>query len=224
MPRAPVVRAAPTATVPVIVCPTGLGVNSPQTPVPSSATVPASASHLVVYSATSRYIQILGLKGLSCQAGIGADGSGTITAALAGSYNLSLGHGGVAAVAYPTCVGCLLSLACPFFPAAEKAAQHDGYNCPTQPLGQVKYRLSGDAVAFSDPSGEYVSPHTESLVPTHSPYPSNGVVIYGTYLYDGRYHDSTAMEAVCVLPGSEHTTCSAVLNEFLATQVRKFLP
>ena len=148
---------APTARVPVIVCPTGLGVNSPQTPVPSSATVPASASHLVVYSATSRYIQILGPKGLSCQAGIGADGSGTIMAAPAGNYELSLGHGGVAAVAYPTCVGCLLSLACPFFPAAEKAAQHESSLCQMS-------RCFGDfSLSFSEAGGTRGLPRRPSL-------------------------------------------------------------
>jgi hypothetical protein len=48
------------------------------------------------------------------------------------------------------------------------------------------------------------------------------VVVYASYLYRGRYPNSTAMEAVCVLPASDHGTCTAVLNEFLTTQVKKF--
>ena len=218
----PTASATTTATVPVIVCPTSLAISSPQTPVASSVTVPASAAGLVLYSATSAYIQILGPKNLACQAGIGADGTGTITALPAHSDNQGIRYGGIEAVAYPTCMRCLLILACPFFPAALKAARHDGYSCPVQPLGQVVHRLSSHTVAFSDPPGEYVPPASQSLVPSDSRYPTNGVVVYASYLYRGRYPNSTAMEAVCVLPASDHGTCTAVLNEFLTTQVKKF--
>jgi hypothetical protein len=213
--------ATSTTTVPVVVCPTSLGVNSPQTPVASSARVPASATGLVVYSATSGYIQILGPRNLACQAEIGADGDGEITVAPANSPNQAIGRGGVGAVADPTCLGCLLTLACPFFPAALAAARHYQYGCTAPPFGQVTHRVSADAVLFSDPAGEYVSPRSEGLVPSDSPYPTKGVVVYDTYTYKG-YHDSTAMEAVCVLPANEQDICTVVLDEFLATQVRKF--
>ena len=220
----PIASAAPTATVAVLVCATSVGVNSSPKPVESSARVPPSASQLVVYSATSGYIQILGPKGLSCQAGIGADGTGSITASFSGDAQ-GIGRGGGEAVAYPACGGCILTLACPFFPAALRAL-HNQYkgtlSCGSQPLGQTVRRVSTDAVAFSDPAGEYVSPKANSLVPSNSPYPTNGVVVYETYLYKGRYANSTAMEALCVLPAAEHAVCTVVLNEFLATQVRKF--
>ena len=208
-----------TATVPVIVCPTRAGTNSPPVPVPSSAMVPASAAHLVVYSARSAYIQVLGPKGMLCHAGIGADGSGSITARPSRSSDLK--QGGIAAVAYPACTGCILELACPFFAAARKAAAQDGFPCPPQPPGQKTARLSAVAIAISDPPGEHVSPSAGSLVPSDSPYPTNGVVVYAPYTDNG-HRGSAALEAVCVLPVSKHATCSAVLNEFLATQVKKF--
>lgn len=217
--------AAPTAHVPVIVCPTSVGASGPPAPVASSATVPASAAHLFVYSTTNAYLQVLGPRGLACRAAIGADGNATITVFHPYS-NGGIAKGGVSAVADPACVSCLLTLACPFFPAA-MAALHKDYGtvlrCPSQPLGQVVRRLSAEAVAFSDPAEEYVPARSESLVPSDSPYPTNGVVVYGTYLFRNRYRDSTAMEAVCVLPASEHAVCTDVLNELLATQVRKFM-
>jgi hypothetical protein len=30
-----------------------------------------------------------------------------------------------------------------------------------------------------------------------------------------------AADAVCVLPASEHATCTVILNEFLATQMKR---
>lgn len=39
--------AAPAARVPVIVCPTTLGIDTPQTPVAATADVPSTAAHLV---------------------------------------------------------------------------------------------------------------------------------------------------------------------------------
>ena len=74
-------------------------------------------------------------------------------------------------VAYPTCLECQLTLACPFFPAALKAlhSNYPGTSCGKQPLGQTVRRLSPDAVAFSDPAGEYVPTQTGSLVPSNAP-------------------------------------------------------
>ncbi len=80
-------------------------------------------------------------------------------------------------------------------------------------------RLSAVAVAFYDPAGEYVPPDSRSLVPSNSPYPSNGVVISGTYVYKG-IKNANAAEAVCVVPESEHAICTAVLNQFLAEEAK----
>lgn len=212
--------ASPTARVPVVVCPTTLGVDSPQTPVAATAEVPSAAAHLVMYSATSGYIQILGPKGLACHAVIAADGGGSISAYHPYGKDQSIGNGGVTAVMEPACMGCIITLACPFFAAARKAAAQDHFTCPVQPLGQVIYRLSAVAVAYYDPAGEYVPPNSGSLVPSNSRYPTNGVVAYGTYVYKGRYTNTTAAAAVCVLPGSAHAECTSVLNEFLAVEAK----
>ena len=217
--------AATTATVPVVVCATSVGVNNSPRPVTSSATVPASAAHLVVYSTTSGYLQILAPRGFSCRGSIGADGGASLTAsALSPFYSpIGLSNGGVSAEAIPTCLGCQLLLACPFFPVALGALhrEYPGMSCGRQPLGQQVRRLNTDVVAIYDPAGEDVPSSSGGLVPSDSPYPTNGVVVYAKYRYHG-YTDTTAMESVCVLPTSEHATCNAVLDVFLHTQVAKF--
>jgi len=74
-------------------------------------------------------------------------------------------------------------------------------------------------VAFYDPPSEYVPSTSDELVPSNSPYPTNGVVVYGKYKCKGTTNPM-AMGAVCVLPVSEHAMCTAVLDEFLATEAR----
>jgi hypothetical protein len=210
-----------TVSVPVIVCPTSVGIDLPPSPVADSARVPASAAHLEMYSATSAAIQVLGLRGSYCNASIGADGNSSIIVVPAGGNPQNVRHGGMTAVIYPACVGCMWDLACPFFPALAQAEAKLYGKCPAQPLGQEVHRLSAETVAFYDPPGEYVPSASDELVPSNSPYPANGVVVYGNYKYKGATNPM-AMGTVCVLPVTEHAMCTAVLDEFLATEARAF--
>jgi hypothetical protein len=57
---------------------------------------------------------------LACQAAIGVDGGASINANPAYSGSEGVGHGGVAGVVSPSCVSCILTTACPFFPAATR--------------------------------------------------------------------------------------------------------
>ena len=121
----------------------------------------------------------------------------------------------------------MLDLACPFFPMAEQLFEkaYGKMQCTLQPKGQSVYRLGADAVAFSDPPGEYVPTLDRALVPNDSPYPTNGVVLFYSVLsyvvQNGQRHRDgsywTALDAVCVLPASERHICTEVLNEFVAT-------
>jgi hypothetical protein len=220
-------EALTTTVVPVIVCPTGVGVNAPPAPVPGSTSVPISDAHLVVYSSVSGAIQLLGPKGSSCQAGIGADGNSSIFVVPAWGDTQTLTDGGSWAAIYPACVGCMWSVACPFFPALAKTEVSLYGKCPAQPLGQVVRRLRADAVGFYDPPGESVPPRDGDMVPPNSLYPTNGVVIYATYSFRYKGQPETgsfAMAGVCVLPASEHSTCSGVLDDFVATQPKRYLP
>lgn len=214
--------AARTETVPVVVCPTTDGVNDPPKPVPASVRVPERAAHLEVYSTTSGYFQILGPQGMACQGTIGADATTTITVARPGPA-FALAGGGVAAVAYPTCALCQLELACPFFPAALTALHREyaGTACASRPPGLTVHRLSSETLRFFAPAGEHIRPNTSGLVPSGSPYSTYGVVVYATYRFRGT-RETTTMEAVCVLPETKHPVCSELLDEFLATQVKKF--
>ena len=112
-------------------------------------------------------------------------------------------------------------LACPFFPAAMKAARQDSFKCRPQPRGQATHRLGPDAMAFYDPPNEHLPSYSAGLVPSGSPYPTNGVAVYYPANANAR-RNPLAMEAVCVLPASEHVVCTTVLNYFLATQVKKW--
>jgi len=116
--------------------------------------------------------------------------------------------------------------ACSFFPKAMLAVLQDprtaAVGCPAQPPGQTVHRLSPEAVAIFDPAGEDVPVNPASLVPDDSPYPTNGVVVYGIQVSHGRSM-AVAIQAVCVLPSSERGICDVVLSYLLATQPKKFI-
>ena len=224
MPAA-VANAAGTATVPVVVCDTGSG-GGPVTPEPLPATtkVPAAGRGMEVYSVVGGFFQVLAPPSMSCQANVGADGTTFLTVSPSGTETTF--SEGVAANLIPACFGCMLQLACPFFSEAATLNRKDmGIPCPSQPRGQTVIRISADAVAIYDPPGEEV-PKSDDLVPENSAFPTNGVVMFyraptyemkdGHRRFDGEYW--TAMDSICVLPASQHRTCTALLNEFLATR------
>jgi hypothetical protein len=212
-----------TAVVPVVICPTSVGVPTSPVPVPATAKVSAPAAHLTMYSTVSADLDVLAPPGFFCEAIIGADGSARITAWSPKSASETIATGGVAALVYPACVGCMLSFACPFFPGAEKSLRRSGGPaCATRPPGQVARRLNAYTIAISDPPGERVpASEADGLLPSGAPYPTYGVIAYGTYPYEGHRPD-VAFGAACVLPASEHQVCTTVLNEFLASEGEKF--
>ena len=153
--------AASPATVPVVVCDTGSG-GLPLTPAPVavSAKVPAADRDLEVYSLVAGSFQVLAPRTMGCQGIVGTDGTTNISVGPdevpePGAAQVTVG---VTATFIPACYGCMLDLACPFFPAAEQLWERSYTNmqCTSQPKGQSVYRLGADAVAFSDPAGEYV--------------------------------------------------------------------
>jgi hypothetical protein len=206
-------------SVPVVVCETSSG-GAPVMPypVPSEARVPTADRGMEVYSLVGGWFQILAPQGMDCEASVGADGTTIMSVAPENDFGGASSAGpevGVSALSYPACQGCKLDLACPFFPAAEKLRQKSqGGSCAPQPAGQSVSRLNADAVAFSDPAGEEV-PKSDYLIPNDSPWPINGVVLY----YDVNDGDGgIASDAVCILPATEHHTCTEVLDEFVATR------
>jgi hypothetical protein len=138
-----------------------------------------------------------------------------------------LDSGGVEAITSGDDSAAASLAACSFFPAAMRAVSQDpltaAVGCPMQPPGQAVHRLSSEAVAIFDPAGEDIPVGANFLtMPDDSPYPINGVVVYGIHISHGR-STAVAMEAVCVLPSSERRICDVVLSYFLATQPKKFI-
>jgi hypothetical protein len=89
-----------------------------------------------------------------------------------------------------------------------------GVQCPQRPTGESVVRLSKTAVAFEDP------PRVKGTGnPSGGPLPANGVVVYKAR--PGRSAAGTPdttgflFEETCVLPASEHTLCTALLNDSL---------
>jgi hypothetical protein len=222
-PALPADTVSTTVTVPLVVCPTTVGVPvSPET-VPPTARVAPQAARLTMYSAISGFAQVLAPPNFLCQAIIGADGGASLTAWNPTSISETTARGGVSDMVIPACEGCMLSLACPFFADAEKTLnQVHGPTCLRSPRGQVVRRLNAYTVEFWDPAGEH-APFSErnSLVPSTTLYAVNGVVVYGTYPYK-KYRPDVSFGAVCVLPASEHAACTAILNQFLASENKAF--
>jgi len=210
---------ASSSTVPLVVCPTSSGINSPAKHLPRTATVMVPASlvgQLAAYSDNQGEMFVLAPRGWACQAEVGADSSESVTAYPRGvpqptqpwPHQAEAVTSGV----IPACVGCYLTQACTFFPSADKTLRVDfgsTIKCPRRPSREAVERLSATVVAFSDPPGV-----KGTSGPSGGAYPALGVVTYKAQSADAAY--GSWMET-CTLPKAEHSLCSAVVNEFVAT-------
>lgn len=206
---APTAAAGPvTASLPVVSCPTSLGVDQPAVPLPRTrpVSVPqALAAGLSLYADTQGVMQILGPKGWSCTAAYGADGSGGVTV-----YPRGAGASSPVAIAgseTSACAGCTLSQACPLFPSAAKALRSAlGLACPARsPAAETVAPIAAGIVAFEDPPGVKGAGQ-----PSGGRYPANGVLTYHPSAPDGSWQET------CTLPASEKDVCTAVLNTFVS--------
>jgi eukaryotic-like serine/threonine-protein kinase len=196
-----------TATLPVVSCPTFLGVSHPPVSLPRSrsAVVPqALAAGLSVYADTQGIMELLGPKGWSCTANYGADGSGGVTL-----YPPGTGPQSPVAIdgsQTSACVGCALAQACPLFPSAARAYRSDfGQACPAQrPAAETVMTIAAGIVTFEDPPGVKGDGR-----PSGGQYPADGVMTYPSNLDDGSWQET------CTLPPSEKNTCTAVLKAFI---------
>ena len=197
-----------TASLPVVSCPTSLGIARPAVSLPQSRPVAvpqALAADLAVYADSQGIMELLAPKGWSCTAGIGADGSGGVTV-----YPHGAGPSSPAAIAgseTSACAGCTLSQACPLFPSAAKAWRSAfGQPCPARPpTAETVAPIAAGIVAFEDPPGVKGDGQ-----PSGGQYPANGVMTYHPSAPDGSWQET------CTLPASEKNICTAVLNTFVS--------
>lgn len=219
-PGAPARPAPGTVTVPVVVCPTTVGLPMAPAPVPASTQVSAPTAHFAVYSTVSAGIQVLGPAGLDCQGNLAVNGSTSITVWPQAARSETIANGGVSAAVYPACTGCMISFACQFFPSARKQLPPGAPACPAPPLGQVVHRVNPYTVVFSGPPHRHVPMAPLGLVPSNSADPTSGLVIFGSYRYKNYWPD-VALGAACVLPASKQAICNAILDDFRASELRR---
>jgi hypothetical protein len=197
-----------TASLPVVSCPTSLGVNHPAVSLPPSRPVAVPrvlADGLSLYADTQGIMELLGPKGWSCAAFYGADGSGGITV-----YPPGAGQSSPAAIdgsETSACFGCTLGQACPLFPDAAKAYRTGfGQACPTRPpAAETVMPITAGIVSFEDPPGVKGDGRASG-----GQYPADGVMTYHPSAQDGSWQDT------CTLPASEKNICTAVLNTFVS--------
>lgn len=213
--------AAPVAStsagmVPVVVCPTEDANLSPKPHIPATVPVPVPrgrAGKVAIFTDAHFGLRVLGPRDWKCSAVDATDGGsrvavlppeeGQAPSNLWGTWPASVKEA-IVAFGEPACWSCRLTLACPFFAAAARAAKAAfGAKC-TRPAREVVVPLSKTVVAFSDP------PWVKGDgAPSGGKYPANGVVVFfpagGTWL------------STCTVPAVEHQLCTVSLNNFIAT-------
>jgi hypothetical protein len=164
------------------------------------------ARSLAAYTDTQGYMTVVAPRQWRCSASYGADGSGGVSVYPQASISAS---GGEAVVGSETsaCFGCTVGQACVFFPAAARAYSSTfGSACPHhRPRREAVTHLSATVVAFKDPP--YVK---GDGVPSGGQFPANGVMTYVPRSNDGSYLET------CTFPENVHSTCAAILNDFVA--------
>ena len=205
----PSTRAGPvTVSLPVVNCPTSLGVDRPAVPLPQSRPVAvprALAAELSVYADNQGIMELLGPKGWSCTAAYGADGSGGVSVHPQGegpSSAVAIGGSETSA-----CVGCTLDQACRLFLGAARALRSTyGQPCPARPpAAETVVPIAAGIMAFEDPPGVKGDGQ-----PSGGKYAAHGVMTYHPSAPDGSWQET------CTLPSSEKDVCTEALNSFVS--------
>jgi hypothetical protein len=213
--------------VTVVTCPASSDENVGGPPVrgpaAKSAPVPPDlGSMLAYYTDLARFIPtILGPRGWTCSAGVGADGSWSINIYPRGES--ADGPIGIQASG-PSCIGCIYSTVCPLIPhaAAELsfAEQCSADRPPRQIVswivGSPNFSLSGiDVVSIVDPPGVkgYV-PHSGGR------YSAKGMLLYywgqpiSYYGFPDAVGAYNALMISCTLPNADSRLCQAAFAVF----------
>jgi hypothetical protein len=210
-----------TASLPLVICPTTLGVTPSPPPVhhPTSLsiTLPSRlAERLSVYADDQGTMSLVGPRGWACRALYGADGSGGVAVYPSGT-SIPSGWGAgwrlpgasevqaIIGLETSACTGCQLLQACPLFASAAEAFQSSfGGACPkTRPGPESVDVLATGQVAFRDPPGV-----AGDGVPSGGQNPADGVMTY----YSGDVNGSWL--ETCTLPAAEKDICTVSLDHF----------
>lgn len=211
-------QVSPAARIPVIACPSKYGLpGTPPTRVATAELVPLPttvANRLDYYSDQARSVRpILGPRGWSCRATVGADQSVDIQVYPPGGSSRSPGEVDVRDDA--PCVGCMYSDACPLIPHVAAELRYVQLPCPaTRPARETVTWVTGssafskagdDIVSFTDPPGVH-----GTGTPSGGPYYTRGMLMFswspGT--------NSNVSVLNCALPDKDRALCTAILKIF----------
>jgi hypothetical protein len=210
--------------VPVRACPTATGTAWPKGPkIPRNRVIaepPSIARQVAVYTDEFSVQSVLGPRGWKCVASYGADGSGGITVYAPNEHSPGFfphftsnksGLRGIHVFAQPSCVGCYLEMACPYFKRALMRVQR-WFHGPVPAACRV-------------PKSERVRALSDTLVSAIDPphvignnYPSGGALfaIGNVFFSDSKDEQgpSGSYFMTCALPSRDHSLCYASLNWF----------
>jgi hypothetical protein len=213
---APTPETSRTAHIPVVTCPTSYGLPNetmPPVPVTMTATVSAQVAAQVTYYGNGT-ATLLGPKGWSCQAAVGADGSSSMVITPPGQAtptgSPSPDRQAVTAYTEGACVGCIATMACGLFPEAWKLFAQPGMACPTTtPSGELIRRPMPRSAVFEDPPG--VSGTGE---PSGGLYRALGLLVFdpGTGTGSAGTALPSALKITCTLPDSMAQVCDEIVE------------
>jgi hypothetical protein len=217
-----------TVSLRVVSCPTTTGIPAsgrgvslpPSRPV---AVPRAMATRLSVYADRLGVMELVGPKGWSCTAFIGADGSGGIAVyphaepvprTWTEAWPLAGGSAATAVVGLETsaCYTCTLAQACRLFASAASTLKSylGRQTCPARPAAEKVTTVGAGIKQFEDPA------RTRGTgVPSGGRYPANGVMTYHPGAPAGSWMET------CTLPASDGPACTAALNTFMSWYGRK---
>lgn len=203
--------ASRTVSVPIVACPTTLGITEPAKSLP--ATNPLSIPRVLVgkvalYGDTQGKMLLLGPSGWGCSATYGADGSGGVVVFPQGTTDPTAAPTGsaesIAGSETSACVSCTLQQACPLFAAARArfAQLYSGLpGCDAGPsAGETVEELSTSVVNFSQPAGGS----------SGNRYPVSGAMTFSTPSSEG-----TSWVETCALLEGETALCTASRRFFV---------
>jgi hypothetical protein len=203
-----------------VVCTTTYGLQPTSTPnLPSTVaeSIPSNlVSEIAVYTDAQGQMQILAPTGWACSATLGVDGSSELAAFPEGQTNpttySTTPDTGEQVVGSQTgaCVGCTYSQATPLFTAAASQCSSgntgDPSMCPGPYAGESIDPIGDGIVGFLDPPGV-----KGSGAGSGGAYPANGVSTY----HPETSGSQTSYIETCTLPDSQHSLCTAALDNFV---------
>ncbi len=213
---APTPETSRTAHIPVVTCSTTFGLpDETMPPVPSTmtATVSAQVAAQVTYYGNG-IATLLGPKGWTCEAAVGADGSSSMVVTPPGQAPATGSpppdRQAVTAYTQGACVGCVATMACGLFPEAWKLFAQPGMACPTTtPAGELVRRPMPRSAVFEDPPG--VAGTGE---PSGGLYRALGLLVFdpGTGTGGAGTDLPSALKITCTLPDAMAQVCDEIVE------------